>query len=560
MIIESIRQKAGSWWFRSFLALLALTLAFLWYGGDLTTGISTGRMTLIVVGDEKIGFSDFKRSLDRQLSRFQGNFDQKIGADDIKRFYPVILSNLVQEKLLTQEAKRLGILAPDSQVRQVLMDMPVFQGPSGRFDRTLFDRALSHLGVTENRFVEDLRLNLMQTTLLGGLFQGIHHVPVSPSIGQKLFSAVRQTRTVSVVVVPSQAMALDTIPTAQDLKSLYGEYAQTRFKAPEYRDIQWLVFDGSMIKDPMTVTDAEIASVYDSRPDDFKGLKKSDRDNRIRLDLQTQKRHEKLYALTAQIDDAIAGGASLEELAKTYGLSIKEARHVAGDGSFDPYAFEKDKVPPALAADGDGVLLKEAFALGEGTTGNVVEVGEGQYILPRVNRIYPAHARPYDQVSSAVKDLWTQRAQEKAAGKLAQTIQSELSGTAAPSSTASKKRLKTVKVILNRAGPVGPSLLSFQGDSIAKIFTLRPQQTLVVPMVNDKNRLDFLVARLEAITPPKPSQVSKKKDDDFETFKTQIKGQIAVELAQQYTQSLEKRFPIKENKEALLQLSKIRFE
>lgn len=557
MIIESIREKADSWWFRGFLALLALTLAFLWYGGDLTTGVSGGRMTLAVVGDEKIDIVAFKRTLDRQISNIQANFDQKIETDQIKQLYPLVFSQLVQEKLLNQEAKRLKIGVTDNQVRTLLMNIPAFRGGSGRFDRQLFDVTLSRLGMTETHFVEELRRNLVQSTLMGGLFQGMGAVNLPTVITQKLFSQLRQTRTVSVVLIPSADMPSPTNPTAQALKSLYGDRAQTVFKAPEYRDIQWLVLDGRIVKDPITITDMEFQTAYDSRAADFKGQQKADIEKRIRADLKTQKINEKLYALTAQIDDAIGGGASLEELAKTYGVSVLTANHVAENGSFDPYAPKKDTMPAAdLSGDVGAIVLKESFALGAGTTGNVIEVGEGRYILPRVNHIYPSSPRPYDQVMGDVRDLWIRIEKEKKAKIVAAEVKSDLSGTHAASPKASRKKFKTIKVVLDRNGPVGPSSLSFQANNVEKIFTLRPRDAFVMPMKTDENTLDFLVVRLETITVPP----EKKKDADFDTFTSRLKDQLTGELAQQYMVSLEKRFPVKENKEALSQLNKIRFE
>lgn len=558
MIIESIRQKSTSWWFRGFLAMLALTLAFLWYGGDLTTLGSGGRMTLAVVGGEKIGLWDFKRALDGQKAALENRLSEPLPPGALQNLYPMVLGQLVRDRLIDQEGSRLNLVVTDDQVRRTLRDIPAFQDTDGKFNRKAFELALSHLGMTESHFVADIRQKTRQNTLLSGLFGGIATGQMPTSIGSQIFTGLKQTRTLSAVVIPTDQMPTPPLPPLQTLKSLYAKRADL-FKAPEYRTIEWLTFDGRLVADRVTVTDGEVQEAYANRPDDFQGQTRSAAEKKIRQELIQGKTNDLLYGLTTQIDDAVSGGASLEELSKTYNLTLQRAHHVAADGTIDPYAHQQGKKgekPVPLTRPEDQMLLKEAFALPENTTGSVVEVGEGQYILCRVSTIQKAQTRPYSQVEKAVQDLWVSMEQAKTAQSLAQKIRGEMTGNGTPSMTAASRHLRTVKIVTGREGSGQPSAVRLSPSDLDSVFTLPLRGAMVTAVADDARRLSVVVIRVDGITNPQNPMKSK----DFGPFMGAMSGTIAEELAGAYVLSLENRFPVKENKDAITQLTKIRFE
>ena len=116
-----------------------------------------------------------------------------------------------------------------------------------------------------------------------------------------------------------------------------------------------------------------------------------------------------------QLDDALAGGASLEEAAKKLGLAVQTVPAVTRDGL--------DAAGKPLAdLTSAPQLLPTAFGTDAGQTSPQIEDGAGGYFVLRVDQITPPALRPFDQVKDKVLADWTADAQSKAAADEAAKI------------------------------------------------------------------------------------------------------------------------------------------
>ncbi|GEO80677.1 peptidylprolyl isomerase [Pararhodospirillum oryzae] len=133
----------------------------------------------------------------------------------------------------------------------------------------------------------------------------------------------------------------------------------------------------------------------------------------IRASLAEDRALEALYTLSTRIEDALAGGASLEDAAAQIGVTpIQVTLDRQGNGP--------DGAPVADLPGGTDTL-DTVFSLKEGETGPMKENDRG-YTLVRLDHVTPATPRPLADVRADVVALWQAQSRIDALQALAQTL------------------------------------------------------------------------------------------------------------------------------------------
>lgn len=141
----------------------------------------------------------------------------------------------------------------------------------------------------------------------------------------------------------------------------------------------------------------------------------------------------KLDEIRSQIDDAIAAGQTLTDVGSKMKLTVQtiESLNAKGYNAEGKPVFTK---PTALHA----AIVEKAFTIEQGLDSGFVDVpGHGAFILS-VNKVSPAHAPAFADISKKVQHDWETEQKLEAASKLATTIASEAKSLTALTSLANK--------------------------------------------------------------------------------------------------------------------------
>lgn len=127
----------------------------------------------------------------------------------------------------------------------------------------------------------------------------------------------------------------------------------------------------------------------------------------IRQELAADAAEREVLDLYDEIEDAFAGGATMSEVSKRFGLPMREVPAVSAAGT---------------APDGSTVdlpakdsLLEDAFDTELGSDNPPIQVGQSDYLWYRVTDVMPARDRALDEVRGEVIAAWTQ---EKVASRV----------------------------------------------------------------------------------------------------------------------------------------------
>jgi len=298
---------------------------------------------------------------------------------------------------------------------------------------------------------------------------------------------------------------------------------------PELADAVFALAEGAVtppLKSPLgwhlvQVTDikAGVVKTLDDARDDLT--------REVRLDKAT----DALYELSNKFEDGLGGGATLEEAAKTIGLSVKTIAAMDARG-FDMAGKKIEGTP--VEGDFAGV----AFQTPENQESALIESGSDGYFMIRVDGITPSRLKPLDEVRNDVVRDWKAEQRAAAADALAEKILEALKSGGDPKAVAKREGL-AIKLVddVARSGRGNlPQAL------VNAIFKVDPNES-----VRARGRNATLVAKVLDIDIPDPSKAPERTAALAETLNDEIERDILGVLAQ----GIQRNFPVRINQAAL---------
>ncbi len=227
-----------------------------------------------------------------------------------------------------------------------------------------------------------------------------------------------------------------------------------------------------------------------------------------------------------QLDDALAAGHSLEDIADSLRLRLIKIPAIDTAGK-----LSDGKDPQELPSKDD--VLKTAFGQGSGETSPVIDDRNGNFIVVRTDEITPSQVRPLDAIKEQVAIEWRAGDQAKKAEDQAQTIASSLREGKTASSFAAHSG---VDVRLSKP-------ISLLGDSDPGLPTsLLPQILLMKKgdVITEKLPDHQLILRLTEIDDVDPAS----DETGLHKVSDQLTSQIPAELTDEFARYLRIIFPV----------------
>lgn len=224
---------------------------------------------LATVGDRAIEPTQFQQAYRQQLARVSRMLGGKIDpTPEIRRTVAAqTLQQLITQAAIENEVRRLGIVAPDDAVRQVVFEMPDFKNLAGAFDRNRFESLLRQNGYTEARFLDIVRSELAQRQLV----EAAHAATITPeTLLKPIYAFQREQRTADVVELPFLAAPEPAPPSEADLHRVYDNDPQ-RYAAPAYRRIKAVILSPDTLARTIDVPGADLQAYFDQHPTEFAG-------------------------------------------------------------------------------------------------------------------------------------------------------------------------------------------------------------------------------------------------------------------------------------------------
>ena len=233
--------------------------------------------------------------------------------------------------------------------------------------------------------------------------------------------------------------------------------------------------------------------------------------DQLRHDLALTKAGDAMVSVINQLDDTLAGGATIEEAAKQLQLTVQKYDAVDSSGK-DRGGKDANVVPE---------ILQLAQATESGQTSLVTTLSDGSYAVVQVTGVTPAEARPLTEVAEQVKQDWLAKARRDAADARAKEIADKVkSGDLASIGKSIGLELQTSKPFTRDEGdgPIDPSLAQ-------KLFALELGEA-----ATGRTADSAIVARVSAITPAKPDENKEKVAELSKTLGENMRKDLYAEF------------------------------
>ena len=291
-----------------------------------------------------------------------GNALKPASEDELKKYYASIASDF---------------LLPEYRSFDVLLIDRAGLGLDGKPDaaavEAYYNEHASEFAIAEQRKIEQI--------IVGGV-AGAKDMKAQAEAGQTL-SAIAKAAKASGDAVKSKAVFTASTYSEDEMDV---ELADAAFKAPGNALV-------GPVKTPFGWHLMKIVSVTPARTQPL-----SEARAHIEKELADEINGEALYNRATEIDDLVAGGATLDDVAKQYKLKLHSFSDVTSEGT-DKNGKKIESKLPAFAK-----IVETAYTLDEGRTSQLTETSDGALLLISTTSVTKAQEQPFEAVRNEVAD------------------------------------------------------------------------------------------------------------------------------------------------------------
>ncbi len=282
------------------------------------------------------------------------------------------------------------------------------------------------------------------------------------------------------------------------------------------------------VKSPLGWHIVQVKAVHPAGKQSFDEAK-----DKLREELQREQSGDIVARTVNQLDDLLAEGRSLEDIADSLKMRLVRIANLDAQG-----LTPEGKAPDELPAKDE--VLRAAFGQGAGDVSQVIEDKAGNYIVVRTDEVTPSQVRPLAVIGKQVLAAWQAEQKAQKAAVLAEDIAKALRDGKKASAFATRTGVDIrLSKPISMLGDTDPALPPSAMASIMKM-KLGDVITAAGPQQNFALRLTEIIPA----DPAKPDAARLKVVD-------QLNEDMPYELMEQYSKHLGQTFPVTINKDLL---------
>jgi peptidyl-prolyl cis-trans isomerase D len=363
-MLDFLRKKKRSWIITILLGLIIVVFIAFYGGSQQPTGVTSH---VAEVNGESISQREFivhyQRAVERYREMFKGSFTPELLKNlNIKQS---LLEEIIEARLVLQEARRLGLSATDEELMNAIAQVPEFH-VNGRFNKERYIQLLRANRLTPAQFEEDQRKQLTIQRLLGVLADAAH---VTEAEVRERYRFEQEKINLQFIRFSVSDNLSDVKITDEDVQKFYDRNKES-LKEPLKVQVEYIPYSFEQFSGPVQLTDKEVEDYYNAnRATKFTTPKQANvRYVMVRLDAGADAKQKEAAQVRAnRIVAEARGGKSFAELAK------KESQDPSAEKGGEIGWLNQGQLPEALD--------KQIFALAKGEISEPIETPVGFHIV-----------------------------------------------------------------------------------------------------------------------------------------------------------------------------------
>ncbi|MBW1801447.1 MAG: SurA N-terminal domain-containing protein, partial [Deltaproteobacteria bacterium] len=385
MLLSLMRKHAKSWLIKFLIGIIAIVFIF-YFGYSFR---SKKGIKIAYVNGELISGVEYEKTYRNMLQSLQAEYKTVWNENLVKLFdlERKALEKLVDEKLISQEAKRIGLDVTEEEVQNQIMALPVFQF-KGQFDINRYRTLLHQNRMTPEDFEEEVARELRQKKIEQFLFALL---PVPDQEVMDYYNFTNEKVKIGFVTFSPENFTEDITIDRSSMEKYFEENKEA-YRIPDKIRSTYILIDPDIYKEGISVTAQDIKDYYEDHLDIFKEKK------------QVKARH-----ILFKLDP----NASAEDDKKVREKALKVLEKAKKGEDFDLLVKEYSEGPSAdeggdLGFFSRGQMVKAfedaAFKMKKGDIGELVRTAFGYHII-RLDDIKKASTKSLNEVREQVVNL-----------------------------------------------------------------------------------------------------------------------------------------------------------
>lgn len=395
MMLDKLREGAQGKVAKVILGLIILSFALAGVGSYLNGPARTAPAT---VNGNDISAPALENAYRNERARMESQMGEAFNQlaanpDYMKQFRSGVLDRLIDQALIDDKARSLGLRVSDEQIKQAIVAMPEF-AENGKFSNDRYLQLIRRAGMTPEMFRDSLRQDMVRQQLMGAVLGSEFALKGEAEQLDRLYN---QTRDLRLIRLAASAY-VDGIEVSDAEVEQFYKANSARFMNDETVKVDYLLLDAANLGKNIKVTEQDAQDYYDQHQDLFQRPER----RQVAHILIPFGKDEKAAEQKAEAVLAKAkAGDDFAALAKADSSDTFSAKK---GGELD--WFEKGVMDPAFE--------KAAFALAKaGDLSAVVKSPFGFHII-KLLAVEPAKTKPFvDVMSDTIARLQSEKAKEQ---------------------------------------------------------------------------------------------------------------------------------------------------
>jgi peptidyl-prolyl cis-trans isomerase D len=363
-MLDFLRKKKRSWIITILLGLIIVVFIAFYGGSQQPTGVASD---VAEVNGESISQREFIMHYQRAVERYREMFKGSLTPELLKNLNikHSLLEEMIEARLVLQEARRLGLAATDEELMSDIAQVPEFQ-VNGRFNKERYIQLLRANRLTPAQFEEDQRKQLTIQRLLGVLADSAH---VTEAEVRERYRFEQEKINLQFIRFSATDYLSEVKITDEDIQKFYDRNKES-IKEPLKVQVEYIPYPFDQFSTTVQLTDKEVEDYYNAnRVTKFTTPKQAKvRYIMVRLDPGADAKQKEAALVRAnRIVAEARGGKNFAELAR------KESADPSAEKGGEIGWLNQGQLPEALD--------KQIFALAKGEISEPIETPLGFHIV-----------------------------------------------------------------------------------------------------------------------------------------------------------------------------------
>lgn len=326
MSIQTLRDKSEGIVAKILIALIVLAFGLFGFG-SITTFLAP-KPKVATVNGEKITPDEVQVAVERnrRLLIAQGRSASDIDEDQLRQ---QVLQNLINRKLLSHEAERLGLQFSEKDLDAEIVATKVFQ-VDGQFNADQFQRVVGGAGYTPMSYRKEMRTDKELQQLVSGI-RGSAIMTEAEVV--RSTSLAQQKRDIAFVKLKLADLEKEVNVSDDEIKNYYDNH-KPEFKTKERVKLSYIDLDRKALAGDVKVTDEDLRKYYENTKASY-ATQEERRVAHILIETNDKVSDAEAKAKAEDIYKKIEDGADFAEMAKKYSQDPGSASK-GGDLGYNP--------------------------------------------------------------------------------------------------------------------------------------------------------------------------------------------------------------------------------